>query len=51
MTKITVYRDEPKRGETDAKWCYYVASNGHILKSDIGFETKEEAEKAANAVA
>lgn len=47
--QITVYRDTPKRGETDAKWCYYVSSNGHIVKCDIGFETEAAAREAARA--
>jgi hypothetical protein len=47
MSKVTVYRDTPKRGETDSKWCYYISSNGHIVKCDIGFETEADAMAAA----
>jgi hypothetical protein len=44
---ITIYRDTPKRGETDAKWCWYRSVNGHITEGGIGHETREEARLAA----
>jgi hypothetical protein len=45
---IRFYRDDPKRGETDAKWCAYVVEpNGHILRAGTGgHETPADAIKA-----
>ena len=45
---ITIYRDTPKKGETDAEWCWYRSSdNGHIVAAGVGYETEQEARKAA----
>ena len=45
---VTVYRDTPKKGETDAEWCWYRSSdNGHIVAAGVGYETEQEARKAA----
>ena len=49
---IHTYRDEPKFGETDAKWCAYASDDsGHIPFATIvcGFETRAEAEAACEA--
>lgn len=43
MRNFKVYRDTPKRGETDSKWCGYVTNDGHITHGQIGFETEAEA--------
>jgi hypothetical protein len=40
---ITVYRDQPKRGETDAGWCAYRSFNGHVMQSVAGKMTPAEA--------
>lgn len=40
---IHVYRDQPKRGETDAKWCGYLSMDGHVIEHTTGHETEEEA--------
>ncbi len=40
---ITVYRDQPKRGETDAGWCAYRAVEGHIVAMAAGKMTPAEA--------
>ena len=46
--RFKVYRDTPKRGETDAKWCWYETKpNGPIGKAEVGYETEEEAYEAA----
>ena len=30
---VRVYRDQPKEGETDAKWCGYVVdADGHVRR-------------------
>lgn len=45
---ITIYRDTPKKGETDGKWCWYrTEPNGHILQGGTGHETREDARLAA----
>lgn len=45
-----VYRDTPKAGESDAKWCVVLTSaNGHVHEVFTGFETKAEAEIKADA--
>lgn len=46
--EIRSYRDTPKRGETDAKWCAYeIQPNGHIVRAGVsGFETEREARAA-----
>ena len=44
---ITVYRDTPKRGETDARWCFTVSRDGHIICVATGFETEAAAREAA----
>ena len=48
MPEIRTYRDTPKRGETDSKWCGYIAEdNGHIIKPGTsGHETEIEAYRA-----
>ena len=44
------YRDQPKRGETDAGWCGYASNKeGHIVRQTAG-HTTEEAALAALAV-
>ena len=43
---ITVYRDTPKRGETDAKWCAYRSEYGHVVAITTGHETPELARAA-----
>lgn len=50
---IFSYRDTPKRGETDAKWCAYtVQPNGHITRPGvIGYETEREARAALGETA
>jgi len=50
--EIRSYRDTPKRGETDAKWCaYIVESNGHIVRpGTCGHETEDEARAAMGEV-
>ena len=50
--EVRSYRDTPKRGETDAKWCAYVAGDhGHIINgsSTSGHDTEQEAREAAAA--
>ena len=49
MPTITVYRDTPKRGETDARWCAYAASNGHVVRNTTGHMTPGEAAAAVGA--
>lgn len=51
MPRIITYRDTPKRGETDAKWCgYIVEDNGHIVRpGTLGHETEQEAYNALAA--
>jgi ADP-ribose pyrophosphatase YjhB (NUDIX family) len=44
--EIKSYRDTPKRGETDAKWCAFRSENGHVIESTVGHETEEEARAA-----
>ena len=53
MPEIRSYRDEPKRGENDAKWCaYMINDNGHItLPATIGHETEAEAREAMGRAA
>ena len=46
---IRVWRDAPKRGESDAGWCFSVSRNGHIIWSAVGFETEAEARAAAES--
>lgn len=41
--KITVYRDQPKRGETDAGWCAYRSVNGYVMQNVTGKMTPAEA--------
>jgi len=50
--EIRSYRDTPKRGETDAKWCaYIVGSDGHIKGvGTSGHETEAEARAAMGEV-
>jgi hypothetical protein len=40
---ITTYRDTPKSGETDAKWCGYISANGHITVQTTDHETQHDA--------
>lgn len=40
---ISTYRDTPKVGETDAKWCGYISSNGHVTTLTTGHETQHDA--------
>ena len=49
---IRSYRDTPKRGETDAKWCAYVVEpNGHIIRPGTsGHETEAEARAAMGEI-
>jgi hypothetical protein len=49
MAEITVYRDTPKPGETDARWCAYVAANGHVQSGTTGHATPGEAAAAVGA--
>lgn len=44
--EIRSYRDDPKRGETDAKWCAYRSIDGHIVERTTGHETEEAARTA-----
>lgn len=50
--EIKSYRDTPKHGETDAKWCAYAINpNGHItLPGTIGHETEAEARAAMGEI-
>lgn len=38
-----IWKDEPKRGETDAGWCASISYNGHIQHIKTGFVSYEEA--------
>jgi len=49
MAEITVYRDDPKRGETDARWCAYAAAHGHVQRGTTGHATPGEAAAAVGA--
>lgn len=45
---VKTWRDDPKPGETDAKWCASVTRpNGHILTVVVGYETEAGAAWAA----
>lgn len=46
MSTITVYRDTPKPGETDARWCAYASANGHVQRNTTGHATPGEAAAA-----
>lgn len=46
---IRVWRDTPKRGETDGEWFYSKASEGHIYEIRGGYKTEAEARKAAES--
>ena len=41
---VRVYRDTPKKGETDGKWCGYVVEPyGHIVRpGTTGHDSPEE---------
>lgn len=45
---IVVYRDQPKPGETDAKWCAYETNGLRVLNITTGHETQEAARTALN---
>lgn len=49
--QIHVYRDTPKRGETDAKWCWYISIDGHVRQGGTNCETREDATEAAKRAA
>jgi hypothetical protein len=49
MAEITVYRDTPKRGETDARWCAYASAQGHVHQGTTGHFTPGEAAAALGA--
>ena len=36
------WRDTPKTGETDAKWCGTVSLNGHVVDITTGHETEDD---------
>lgn len=38
-----IWKDEPKRGETDAGWCAYVSFGGHVKTIKTNFASYEEA--------
>ena len=44
----TVWRDTPKRGETDAQWCFSISINGHVVHTAVNYASKKEAEAAAD---
>jgi hypothetical protein len=51
MEDIKIYRDAPKRGETDSKWCGYVVKHHPVLGSFVargttGHDTPEAAKAA-----
>jgi hypothetical protein len=46
-----IWRDTPKRGETDARWCFSRSSGGHVIEIRTGFETRDQAEEAARTMA
>lgn len=51
MPDIRVYRDTPKPGETDARWCAYAAVDGHVRQGTTGHATPGEAAAAVGAEA
>jgi len=40
---IHVWRDTPKPGETDAKWCGRQSKDGHVILIACGFDDEDEA--------
>jgi hypothetical protein len=48
MSEIHIYRDIPKPGETDAKWCAYRTVWGHVIEGTWtgNHESYEEALEA-----
>lgn len=48
---IRVWRDEPKRGETYAGWCYSLSRDGHITTISYGYASRNEAQQAAEKAA
>lgn len=46
MPDIRSYRDTPKPGETDAKWCAYEVVDGHVRRQTGNHETEAEARAA-----
>lgn len=47
MTKITIWEDTPKAGETYSGWFFSIGKNGHTVKIEGDFKTRKEAEDAA----
>jgi hypothetical protein len=36
---IRVWRDDPKRGETNARWCASASVDGHVVAVTTGHES------------
>ena len=47
MPEIRIWRDTPKRGETDGGWFYSRAQGGHVLEVRGGFPSEAAARRAA----
>ena len=46
--EVRIFEDCPKRGETYSGWFFIASKDGHIVKTEGGYGSREEAEKAAS---
>lgn len=47
MTRV--WRDAPKRGESDAGWCFSVSRNGHNVWIAVGYASEADARRDAES--